>query len=142
MSQNSATASPLKVSAHFRCAAAKVNEEALPRCVGRVERCQRPRLETKERRAMEAAANIQFAKALSELATGAESLQERLSAAWLELMVLTKNDVPACLRDAFGIVETEFLTAAEGAENLTDAAASDSASRILRLAIELWQSPD
>jgi hypothetical protein len=84
---------------------------------------------------------VQFAKALAELATGTGTIQERLSSAWLELMALTKNDLPPQLKEAFGLIEAEMLSAPEDAESLSPDAASESAARVLRLAMELWQSP-
>jgi hypothetical protein len=57
-------------------------------------------------------------------------------------MALTKDDLPPTLQEAFGLIEAEMLSSAEGPENLSEKAASESAERILRLAVELWQSPD
>ncbi len=84
-------------------------------------------------------AETQLAKALYELAVETGSIQERLSAAWLVLMALTKEDLPPELREAFGVIEAEMLSAPEEAETLSDQAASESAERILRLAMQVWQ---
>jgi hypothetical protein len=88
------------------------------------------------------AAKTHFTKTMVELATGTGSIQERLSSAWLVLMALTKEDLPAALQEAFGLIEAEMLSSSEGPENLSEKAASASAERVLRLAVELWQSPD
>jgi hypothetical protein len=86
------------------------------------------------------AAETQFTRALYELSTGTESIQERLGAAWLALMALTKDDLPPDLREAFGAIEAEMLSAPEDPATLSDEAASESAERILRLAVRVWQS--
>lgn len=87
------------------------------------------------------AARARFTRAVFELATGADSIQERLSAAWVELMPLKKDDVPQALREAFEPIEAEMLAAPEDPATLSDDAAVASAERILRLAVQLWQGP-
>jgi hypothetical protein len=87
-------------------------------------------------------AKTHFTKAMVELATGTGSIQERLSSAWLVLMALTKDDLPLAFQEAFGLIEAEMLSSPEDPETLSDTAASESAERILLLAVELWRSPD
>ena len=81
-----------------------------------------------------------FTRAVVELATGVDSIQERLSAAWVELMPLKKEDLPEALRQIFEPIEAEMLAAPEDPATLGDDAAAASAERILRLAVQLWQS--
>jgi hypothetical protein len=85
-------------------------------------------------------AETQITKALYELAVGTGSIQERLSAAWLALMPLTKEDVPSELREAFGVIEAEMLSAPEEPQTVSEQAAAESAEHILRLAVQIWQS--
>jgi hypothetical protein len=85
-------------------------------------------------------AEAQITRALYELTVGTDSIQERLGAAWLVLMALTKEDIPPSLREAFGTIETEMLSAPEDPETLSEQAASESAERILRFAVQLWQA--
>jgi hypothetical protein len=81
-----------------------------------------------------------FARALYELATGTESLQERLTAAWVELMPLKQDDLPEALRERFEVIEAEMLAAPDDLSALGDEAAGASAERILRLAMRLWEA--
>jgi hypothetical protein len=83
-----------------------------------------------------------FVKALYELAVGTDSLQERLSAAWVELMPLKLDDLPEGLRKPFELVESEMLAAPDDLSTLSDEAAGASAERILRLAVRLWGVAD
>ncbi len=85
-------------------------------------------------------ARAKFVQALYVLAVGSESLQERVGAAWLELLVLTQGDLPPHLHEAFAVVEAELLAAPDDPATLTEDAATDAAERILRLAVALWDS--
>jgi hypothetical protein len=85
-------------------------------------------------------ARARFARAVYALAVGTESLQERVGAAWLELMGLQQGDLPAHLHAAFAVVEAELLAAPEDPATLAEAEAVAAAERILRLAIALWGS--
>ena len=84
------------------------------------------------------AARTRFLRAVYLLAVGTESLQERVGAAWLELVALRRDDLPAHLHEAFAVVETEFLAAPEDPAALTEERAVAAAERILRLAVALW----
>ena len=86
------------------------------------------------------AAPARFLRAVYLLAVGTESLQERVGAAWLELVALRRDDLPAHLHEAFAVVEAEFLAAPEDPAALTEEQAVAAAERILRLAVELWGS--
>ena len=85
-------------------------------------------------------AQARFLPALYVLAVGTESLQERVGAAWLELMALTQGDLPPHLHAAFGVIEAELLAAPEDPATLAEEAAAAAAERILRLAVALWGS--
>ena len=85
-------------------------------------------------------ARARFLRAVYALAVGTDSLQERLGAAWLELMALTRDDLPAHLHEAFAVVEGEMLAAPEDPATLAQDEAVAAAERILRLAVELWGS--
>ena len=84
------------------------------------------------------AARTRFLRAVYLLAVGTESLQERLGAAWLELLPLTRDDLPATLHQSFAVVEAEALDAPDDPATLAEEAAVAAAERILRLAVELW----
>jgi len=73
-----------------------------------------------------------------QLAIGTTTLQERLSAAWLELMPLRREDLPEGLRASFAAVEADMLTGPEDVSHLADEDAVAAAERIFRLAMELW----
>ncbi len=83
-------------------------------------------------------ARARFVRALYVLAVGTESLQERVGAAWLELMALKQGDLPPHLHEAFAVVEAELLAAPDDPATLEEDAAVAAAERILRLAIALW----
>jgi hypothetical protein len=85
-------------------------------------------------------AQARFLRAVHALAVSTESLQERVGAAWLELMALRRDDLPPALHDEFGAVESEMLSAPDDLATLTDESAIAAAERILRLAVELWGS--
>jgi hypothetical protein len=84
-------------------------------------------------------ARVRFARALYALAVGSGSLQERVSAAWTELLPLRRDDLPEALRDAYGLVEAEMLAAPDDPATLSDDLATAAAERIVRLAVELWR---
>lgn len=84
------------------------------------------------------AARARFVRAVYVLAVGTESLQERVAAAWLELMALKQGDLPAHLHEAFAVVEAELLAAPDDPATLAEDAAVGAADRILRLAVALW----
>jgi hypothetical protein len=86
------------------------------------------------------AARARFLRAVYLLAVGTESLQERVSAAWLELLPLTRDDLLPSLHEAFAVVEAEALDAPDDPATLAEDAAIAAAERILRLAVELWGS--
>jgi hypothetical protein len=85
-------------------------------------------------------AQTRFLRAVHALAISTDPLQERVGAAWLELMALRRDDMPPALHEAFGAVEGEMLAAPDDLSTITDEAAIDAAERILRLAVELWGS--
>lgn len=85
-------------------------------------------------------AQTRFLRAVHALAISTESLQERVGAAWLELMALRRDDLPPALHEAFADVEDEMLAAPDDVTTVTDEAALAAAERILRLAIELLGS--
>ena len=66
-------------------------------------------------------------------------VQERVSAAWLELLPSQREQFPSRLQEAFGVLEAELLAAPDDPAELTDAAAVAAAARILRLALDLWE---
>ena len=86
------------------------------------------------------AAHARFVRALYELTVSTGSLQERVSAAWLELLPLRREDLPAALQEAYATVEAEMLSAPDDPAALEDDAATAAAERILRLAVELWRA--
>ena len=81
---------------------------------------------------------VRVAQALYVLVTSTESVQERVSAAWLELLPLQREQFPSELQAAFGVLEAEMLAAPDDPAELTDEAAVAAAERVLRLALELW----
>jgi hypothetical protein len=85
-------------------------------------------------------ARARFLRAVYVLAVGTESLQERVSAAWLELMAVKQSDLPADLHADFAEVEAEVLAAPEDPASLAEEDAVAAAERILRLAMRLWGS--
>ena len=85
-------------------------------------------------------ARVRFVRAMYELAVSSSSLQERVSAAWLELLPLRREDLPEPLRPAFGTVEAEMLSSPDDPAALTEEGARAAAERIFRLAVELWGS--
>jgi hypothetical protein len=88
----------------------------------------------------EETASARFVRAVYQLATGTGSLQERLAAAWLELMPLKREDLPERLQEAFTIVEADMLHGPEDVSSLSDDDAFEAAERLFRFAIELWGS--
>ncbi len=84
------------------------------------------------------AAQSRFLRAVHVLAVSTDALPERVSAAWLELMALRRDDLPPALQDAFGIVESEMLSAPDDPHALGDEAAGAAAERILQLAVAVW----
>jgi hypothetical protein len=83
-------------------------------------------------------APTRFVRAMYELAVGSGSLSERVSAAWLELLPLRREDVPPALQEAYAAIEAEMLTAPDDPTALGDEQATAAAERIFRLAMELW----
>ncbi len=83
-------------------------------------------------------ARTRFVRAMYELAVGAGPLQERVTAAWVELLPLQRGDLPDALQQAFAAVEAEMLAAPDDPAALSDEAASAAADRIFRLAVALW----
>jgi hypothetical protein len=83
-------------------------------------------------------ASARFVRAVYELAIGTATLQERLGAAWLELMPLKRQDLPERLQGAFAVVEAEMLSGPEDVSRLDDGDALAAAEHIFRLAMELW----
>ena len=65
-------------------------------------------------------------------------LQERLGAAWLELMPLKREDLPEQLREAFTAVEADMLSGPENVSRLSDDDVIAAAGRLFRLTVELW----
>ncbi len=82
---------------------------------------------------------VRVTRALYLLVASTESVQERVSAAWLELLPLQREQFPSELQAAFGVLEAEMLAAPDDPAELTDEAAVAAAERILRLALELWE---
>jgi hypothetical protein len=85
-------------------------------------------------------ARARFVRALYELAVGTDSLQERLSAAWLELLPLRQEDLPPSLQEAFAAIEAEVLAAPDDPALVSEEQAMAAAERLFRLAVELWGS--
>ena len=83
-------------------------------------------------------ARARFVRAVYQLAISTEALQERLGAAWVELMPLRREDLPTALQAAFAVIEAEMLAAPEDPLTLSDEAAAAAAERIFRLAFTLW----
>ena len=83
---------------------------------------------------------VRMARALYLLVASTESVQERVSTAWLELLPLQREQFPDRLQEAFGALEAEMLAAPDDPAELTDEAAVAAAARILRLALDLWES--
>ena len=83
-------------------------------------------------------ARARFVRAMYELGVSSGSLQERVSAAWLELLPLRRDDLPAALQAAFAIIEAEMLAAPDDPAALSEEQATAAADRIFRLAVELW----
>jgi hypothetical protein len=81
-----------------------------------------------------------LAKAVELLAVGTESIQERLSAAWLELMPLSRSDFPVELQEHFSVVESEMLDAPDEPLEVSDELAAASAERVFRLALMVWSA--
>jgi hypothetical protein len=86
------------------------------------------------------AARTHFLRAVQVLAVSTASLQERLSAAWVELLALRRDDLPPALQEAFAVVEAEMLAAPDDPATLDDETAIAAAERILRLAVAVWGS--
>ena len=85
-------------------------------------------------------AQARFLRAVYHLAVGTAVLQERVSAAWLELMPLQRTDLPEPLREAFAIIEAEMLAAPDDPMTLAEDASVAAATRIFQLAVRLWGS--
>jgi hypothetical protein len=83
-------------------------------------------------------ATARLVRAMYQLAVATTTLQERLGAAWLELMPLRREDLPESLRGSFAAVEADMLMGPEDVSGLGDEDAVAAAERIFRLAIELW----
>ena len=83
-------------------------------------------------------ARARFIRAVYQLAISTEALQERVGAAWVELMPLRREDLPATLQAAFVVIEAEMLAAPEDPLALSDETAVAAAERIFRLAFALW----
>jgi hypothetical protein len=84
------------------------------------------------------AARVRLIRAVNLLATSPDSLQERVSMAWLELMPLRQDDFPDVLHDAFGVIEAEMLAAPDDPSVMSDEVATRAAERIVLLALEMW----
>ncbi len=80
-------------------------------------------------------------RAVYLLAAGTESLQERLSTAWLELMPLRRDDLPVSFHEAFGVIEAEMLGAPDEPEALSDEAAIAAVERIFGLMVAVTVRP-
>ena len=72
------------------------------------------------------------------MATGAKSIQQRVSAAWLALLARRRKDLPEVLREAFAVIEAERLVAPEDATTLSDREASAAADHLVQLVLRLW----
>ena len=83
------------------------------------------------------AVRARFVRALYELAVGGGVLQERLGAAWTELLPLRREDLPEGSREAYAVIEAELLAAPDDPAALSDEVAAAAAERVFRLAIEL-----
>ena len=86
-------------------------------------------------------AQLRFVRAVEVLALGTASLQERLSAAWLELMPLRQQNLPAPLDASFGVIAAEMLAAPDEPELLSEEAAAAAAERILGLMVAIVARP-
>ncbi len=86
----------------------------------------------------EGTTGLRFLRAVQVLAVSADSLPERVSGAWLELMALRRDDLPEPLREAFAVVEAEMLAAPDDPTTLGEEVAGAAAERILRLAVAVW----
>jgi hypothetical protein len=82
-------------------------------------------------------ARVHFLRAVHQLTVSTDSLQERLSAAWVELLAVRRDDLPPALREPFAVVAAEVLAAPDDPATLDDETALVSAERLLRLALEL-----
>ena len=83
-------------------------------------------------------ARARFVRAVYQLAISPEALQERVGAAWVELMPLRREDLPTAWQAAFAVIEAEMLAAPEDPLALSDEAATAAAERIFQLALALW----
>ena len=83
-------------------------------------------------------ARARFVRAVYQLAISTEALQERVGAAWVELMPLRREDLPAAWQEAFAVIEAEMLAAPDDPLTLSDEAAAVAAERIFQLAFALW----
>ena len=79
-----------------------------------------------------------FVRAVDALATGSGSIQDRLSAAWLELMAVTRHDLPEDLQEYFAVVESEILGSPDDSSSIGEEAATAGAQRLYRLALLVW----
>jgi hypothetical protein len=79
-----------------------------------------------------------FVRAMYELAVGTGSLQERLSAAWLELLPLRQEDLPPALQEAYVAIEAEVLAAPDDPAVVSEERAVAGAERLFRMAVEVW----
>jgi hypothetical protein len=78
-----------------------------------------------------------FVQAVYLLATSSGRIQERVSAAWLELMPLRRDDIPPELSDLFNTIEDDMLNAPEDPDTISDTSASQAAERVLVMEFHL-----
>ena len=82
-------------------------------------------------------AQQRFAQAVYLLATGQERIQERLAAAWVEVMPLRRDDIPVALREAFAAIQEQMLNAPDDPEALSDEVAVTAAERLVLMELQL-----
>jgi hypothetical protein len=82
-------------------------------------------------------ARARFVRALYELVVSTGSLQERVSAAWLELLPLRQDDLPPPLQAAYAAIEADVLAAPEDPAALSEEQAVAATERLVRLVVEL-----
>ena len=79
-----------------------------------------------------------FVRAVDALATGRGTIQERLSAAWIELMPVARHDLPAELQEYFAVVESENLGSPDDPNAIDEETAVSAAKRVYQLALMVW----
>ncbi|MBI2759824.1 MAG: hypothetical protein HYX51_00150 [Chloroflexi bacterium] len=83
------------------------------------------------------AVHQRFVQAVYLLATSSGRIQERVSAAWLELMPLRRDDVPPELSDLFSAIEDDMLNAPDDLDTISDTIAAQAAERVLVMEFRL-----